>query len=346
MALATSVALLGEGAEGLAMELVRMAGIGLEPGAAEALLWLIVIVLTSLLGSLVISRIIAGPLTRIQPTVESLSRGELCSRIVGADAKRGDEIGSLARSFNKMAGNMSRLFEIERALLRDISHEMRSPLARMKMAMALARRDLANSGKADGSLAQLGKDIGRLELMIGEMLERARLETASQSGLEKELFDFSALVLGSLEAQTPGAANGAKTTFEGPGSAVYLGNAGLIRRAVDNMVKNALQHTAPLSTVAVRLRVSPESLVLDVIDHGPGVPGAQLESIFQPFFRLDSARTNGGDGFGLGLAITRQAAQLHGGQVTAVNVVPQVPAPGRPERSQGLKVTLVLPMCC
>jgi two-component system sensor histidine kinase CpxA len=335
--LAASVALIGEGAEDLVKKITGQAGLPLVGRLGEPLLWLLAIILSSLLGSLFISRVITGTLTRIQPVVERLSRGALDSRINRADAGRGDEIGLLSRSFNQMADNISRLLESERTLIRDISHEMRSPLARMKVALALLRREAGPAEPTAVPLEQLERDIDRLELMVNRNLERARMETIEQSGLEKSEFDLAALVAAGIEEQASGAAGDHKSiSFEGPDAAPYCGHAVLLDRALANMLKNALSHTARHGTVSVRLRAVAGAFIVEVVDQGPGVPEEHLEDIFRPFYRVAAAREDHGGGFGLGLAIARQAAQLHGGQVTAVNV-----AAGGPNR--GLKVALTLP---
>ena len=341
--LAVSVVVIGEGAEGLAKRIIRLADISITSNVREALLWLTAVIVSSLLGSLIISRIITGALTRIQPVVERWANGDIDSRVNPGDAERGDEIGRLGRSFNKMADNLTRLLESERTLIRDISHEMRSPLTRMKMALVLLKQDACPSAVVEPHIKQLERDVDRMETMVGQMLERVRLETMVQSGLEKTTFDLAAVVNESIVEQSPGATCGRKIRLEGVSSAPYSGNAALIRRAVDNLIKNALNYTAPETTVTVRLRSVADTLILDVLDQGPGVPEAHLDGIFSPFYRVDSART-GNSGFGLGLTIARQAAQLHGGQVTAVNIMDGSPNPAETGQSRGLKVTLVLPV--
>ena len=343
LGLAVSVVIIGEGAEGLAKKIIRLADLSIKSNVREAFLWLTAIIASSLLGSLIISRIITKALTRIQPVIEQLANGDIDSRINRGDAERGDEIGRLGRSFNKMADNLTRLLESERTLIRDISHEMRSPLTRMKMALVLLRQDAGSSAVVEPHIKQLERDVDRMETMVGQMLERVRLETMEQSGLEKTVFDLAVAVNESIVEHEPGATCGRMIKYEGLSSAAYSGNAALIRRAVNNLIKNALNYTAPETTVTVRLRSVAETLILDVLDHGPGVPEAHLDSIFSPFYRVDSART-GNNGFGLGLTIARQAAQLHGGQITAVNIMDGSSNPAETGQSRGLKVTLVLPV--
>lgn len=346
--LAASVVMIGEGAEGLAKTFIRLTNFSIKSNIREAVLWLIAIMASSLLGSLIISRIITGALIRIQPVVEQFSSGDLDSRISGAEAGRGDEIGSLSRSFNQMADNVSRLLEIERNLMRDISHELRSPLARMKMALALLKQDAGPSEAVEPHLQQLERDIGRMDSMLGQILDRARLETADGAGGGKAGFDFVPLVKGSIEEQRAGASKEKSIVYKGLEAAPYFGNAALMRRAVDNLIRNALNYTAKGSAVEVGLQVKNDVLILEVKDQGPGVPDDQLEDIFRPFYRVDSARARSCGGFGLGLAIARQAAQLHGGQVMAANIVTEKPnkdgAAAAPHPSRlGLKVTLILP---
>jgi len=348
MLFAATVVMIGEGADGLAKKLIRLTDIQINSNIREALLWLVAIFVSSLMGGWFISRIITGALTRIQPVVESLSSGDLSSRISAAEAERGDEIGNLSRSFNRMADNVAGLLENEHTLIRDISHEMRSPLTRMKMALSLLKQDAFPAELVKPHIAQLEKDIDRLEVMVGQMLERARLETMAQSGFEKSEFDLSGLVKESLEEHRAGLDN-KNIEFEGPQLVPCFGNMVLMRRAVDNLIKNAINYTKQGSTVSVRLRSVGDTLILDVVDQGPGVPEDKLEDIFRPFYRVDSARARNSGGFGLGLAIARQAAQLHGGQVTAINISAcQNDLENSDEHcssglNTGLKVTLILP---
>ena len=346
--LAASVVVIGEGAEGLAKKIISLADLKVKSNVREAILWLTAITVSSLAGGWVISRILTSGLTRIQPVVERLSLGDLASRVDGSETERGDEIGVLGRSFNQMADNVARLLEIERTLIRDISHEMRSPLTRMKMALSLLKQDAEPSEAVEDHIEQLEKDIDRMEAMVGQMLDRARLETMAQAGFEKREFDLAALVRESLAVQSAGMID-KSTDYEGLMAAPYFGSAVLIRRAVDNLIKNALSYTACGSTVTARLRSVSDTLILEVVDRGPGVPEGKLDDIFRPFYRVDSARTRNSGGFGLGLAIARQAAQLHGGQVTAINMLDGHPVSNKPESGLsecsiiGLKVTLTLP---
>ena len=343
MTLAVSVVIIGEVPEDLIEDLFEDLKVPISSNLQEAALWLIAIVASSLAGSLVLSRIVTGALTRIQPVIEHLSEGELDSRVTGPDLERGDEIGSLGRSFNKMADSLSALLESEQTLIRDISHEMRSPLTRMKMALALLAQDLGEPSEAvDSYIKQIEKDIDRMENMVGQMLERARLEGMGNSGLEKNMFDLTGLVETCVADHSLNASAGDKRILvERSEGVTYWGNEMLLRRALDNLIKNALHYTAAGTAVTVHLHSAPGFLMLAVSDHGPGIPEDHLENIFRPFYRVDSARDRNSGGFGLGLAIARQAAELHGGHLTAANIQPD--DSGRPG---GLKMTLALPLVC
>ncbi len=345
--LALTVVLLGEGAEDLPRKLLFERLFPDTPAghkkAAEAVSWGVAIILSALGGGLILSRITAGPLKRLQAAVEKLSRGHLASRVAGPDAERGDEIGQLARGFNQMADNLTTLLATERRLMRDISHELRSPLARMKMALALMEKRGDGHGAAESYRRQLNKDIQLMDEMVDELLEEARLESMnlsdngeSPAGGPSEPpagVDLALIVQESVDRLAWPAQNEGKTiALSRPEAAPLLGHETLLRRIVDNLVKNALTHTPPKTAVSVHLKAFPEQLALEISDQGPGVPPEQLEHIFRPFYRADASRNRSSGGFGLGLAIVRQAVRVHHGQVRAAN------APGG-----GLTVTVTLP---
>ncbi|MDR1085852.1 MAG: HAMP domain-containing histidine kinase [Deltaproteobacteria bacterium] len=342
--LSVSVTVIGEGAEDIVVALLRRSHLILNSRISENLLWVTAILFSSLLGSLIISRIITGTLLRIQPAVERLAKGELDSRIKDIDTQRGDELGSLSRSFNGMADSFERSLNSERTLIRDLSHEMRSPLARMKISLALLKRDYGWEENPGSLVRQLEKDLDRMELMVGQMLERARLDAVERSGFEQSDFDLAQMASESVQDHLQIAKSEKKTVLlAGLNTAPYRGNAHLLKRALDNMVKNALHYTPPDSSVTVSLRSVPRAVILEVIDQGPGVPPERLSDIFRPFYRVDPARSRSSGGFGLGLAIARQAVQLHGGQISAVNILAGKTDPGGPDPVIGLKVALTLP---
>lgn len=336
--LTASVVIFGEGSEYLALPLLNQAGLPGTPEQREVVIWLLAIALSSLIGGYIVSRITTSPLKRLQARVQELSRGNLETRLHGPDLKRHDEIGQLARGFNQMSDSLNRLLESERRLLRDISHEMRSPLARLRMSLALLEKKVApeSAGAAAEYMAQMDKDIARMDEMVELLLERARLE-AGRIG-EMRWLDLSRLLSDSVRSFSfPGPGEGKSIVLKKPeGPAICRGNPQRLGWVIDNLLKNALRHTAPGTAVEARLLVKAPEITLEILDRGPGVPEEQLEGIFLPFYQVASSRKRGGEGFGLGLTIARQVVANHGGWIQAANV-------GAAEGGRGLKVVVGLP---
>lgn len=335
--LALGVALMGEGSEWLLDIIPGYKNLPGSDALKEAALWLIVIVVTAVIGSYFLSRVTTGAIKRLNQAVVGLSRGEMGTRIQGDDPNRGDEVGELARGFNQMADRISAILESEHRLLRDISHEMRSPLARLKIALALLEKkvEMSPPKTADDYLKQMDRDIGLIDEMVCQLLEQARLEVMSKVPLEKTDIDLSKIVAASAAGfALNNSENGKSVTTSVPESLPYVGNEVLLRRICDNLIKNALYYTAAGTEVTVRLKHGFQSIVLTVEDHGPGVDEEHLQKIFRPFYRAESARDRASGGFGLGLAIVRQGVDLHGGKIEARNK----PAPDR-----GLIISAVLP---
>lgn len=336
--LALGVALMGEGSEWL-LELIP--GSENLPGSKslkEAAVWLIVIVVTAVIGSYLLSRITTGAIRRLNLAVGGLSRGEMDTRIHGDDPNRGDEVGELARGFNQMADSISEILESERRLMRDISHEMRSPLARLKLALALLERKVEMSPlkTADDYLKQMERDIELMDEMVCQLLEQARLEVMSKVPFEKTGLDLSKIVAASAAGfSLDNTENRKRVITDVPENLPYVGNEVLLRRICDNLIKNALRYTDAGTEVKISLKQGFNSVRLIIEDHGPGVDEEHLQKIFRPFYRVETARDRASGGFGLGLSIVRQGVDLHGGAIEARNK----PAPGR-----GLIVSVVLPV--
>ncbi len=344
LVLVTLVVVLGEGAEDLAESFT--AGLVLSEGGedqGEFVIWLITILITSLAGGLVLSRVTTGALTRLRAAAEKLSLGLLETRLTGSDLDRGDEVGELARTFNHMADRLTGLLDSQRRLLRDISHELRSPLARLELSLALLEGKgslTSSSAEADRYLGQMGRDVRLLADLSGELLERARLEAFGEAAETAGTYERTELDLAEIVAE---AAEGWRLAAEVEGKVVrlahwpetvsYRGNGVLLHCLVDNLIRNALRYTAAGTAVEVRLTADPEKVTLEIADRGPGIAPEHLENIFQPFYRVDPSRDRHSGGLGLGLAIVRRAALFHHGEVRAAN---------NPEG--GLTVTVTLPV--
>ncbi len=243
--------------------------------------------------------------------------------------RRRDEIADLGRDFDRMAQQLQILVGSQRRLLHDVSHELRSPLARLQAAIGLARQQ---PEKLDASLDRIERESGRLDELVGELLTLSRLE-AGMSGAMDEEVDLVGLVAGIADdAQFEAEASGRHVRFCGDGEFVVKARAELLHRALDNVIRNAVKYTRKGTEVEVEVerRTAPDCLIVTVADRGPGVPESDLQTVFEPFFRSDSSVATAG--FGLGLAIARRAIEMHGGTIRVMN-----------REGGGLCVAIVLP---
>jgi two-component system sensor histidine kinase CpxA len=262
------------------------------------------------------SRYLTSPLRRLRAAARSLAGGDLGVRVDPVVGSRRDEIGDLARDFDVMAERVQNLVESQKQLLRDVSHELRSPLARLEVGLELARQDRGDA--QDEHLDRIQLESTRLNQLIGRLMILTRMEgdggahadqVVNLGRLVQEVVDDAV-----FEARTRGCDVVAEVDeFE------LSGTADLLRSAVENVVRNALRYTAPGTEVEVKLVADGETCALRVRDHGPGVPEEQLEQIFEPFARVGDDRDREAGGVGLGLAITERAVRLHGGSVEAAN---------------------------
>lgn len=253
-----------------------------------------------------------------------LATGDLDTRL-RVRSRGGDETDELARDFNSMAGQLQERMQAQKRLLGDVSHELRSPLARLRIALALAQEKPEN---APGHLRRIEQETERLEELIGQLL-------ASQTG-DLELDTHIDLV--SLLQQLCN-----DTNFEGANKdkrcifvhsipeAVVASSGDLLRKSFENILRNALHHTPSDSEVSVNLQRREDEFRVRVIDCGNGVPEGELDKIFEAFYRIDTARTRETGGHGLGLSIALRAIHRHGGSITAENT------------GSGLAVTVDLP---
>ncbi len=277
-----------------------------------------------------LARYLSSPVAPLRRATRALSDGDLTARVEGRVTGRRDEIGELARDFDAMAERIEGLVESQQRLLRDVSHELRSPLARLVVALELARSRAGEA--AAGPLDRIGREAGRLDDLIGQLLLLARLE-AGNTGDDAHELDLAALLAEVVgDAGFEGAGAGTEVRFEAGDGCRISGRPMLLRSAFDNVLRNAVHHTKPGSAVEVDLNREEDGVRVTVRDHGPGVGGDELERIFEPFYRVDEARDRSSGGAGLGLAIAARAVRAHGGEIGAAN---------HPEG--GLVVTVRLP---
>jgi len=284
--------------------------------------------LAGLLFSTVLAWNLTRPMRKLRDGFDRVAQGDLSVRLFPAMRRRHDELSEVARDFDSMAERLELLVSAREQLLHDVSHELRSPLARLQLAIGLARQ---NAGNVENSLQRIEHEAGRLDKMIGELLALSRAE--SNSLLDEEYFDLYGLVDAVVsdaryEAQIPGV----EIVLQASSDVEYTvkGNAELMRRAVDNIVRNALRFSSHGQRVTVVLTRIDQLFQIEVSDQGPGVEESKLSSIFDPFVRVKSSMS--GKGYGLGLAITRKVVLAHGGQVEARN-----------GEQEGLVITLRIP---
>ena len=297
----------------------------LSPGAGAYLFPLLAVILTAGVLCYWLARHLAAPVVALRAGVRRVAGGDLSARVGDRAAGRGDEIADLGRDFDLMAGRIESLVEAQRRLLGDISHELRSPLARLSVALGLARQRAGDAApELHAALDRIEREAERLNAMIGELLTLTRLESDPED-VRKERVRLRALVL-DVVADADFEARGRERSVRALAveECDVLGNEELLRSAVENVVRNAVRHTAERTEVEVELRCRREGEALwadvSVRDRGPGVPEGALEHLFRPFYRVADARERKTGGAGLGLAITRRAVVLHGGAVAARNV--------------------------
>jgi signal transduction histidine kinase len=253
-----------------------------------------------------------------------VAQGDLKARVPLPVCKRHDELASLAEDFDSMVDRLEALIEAQRNLLSSVSHELRSPLARINLSVALLRKYPLRDNEE--TFQRLEREVSRIDLLMGQLITLSRLEAGLSFGErgEVDLFQIVEEVVadGNFEARVLGKSVSLTAT-----DLVIVNNADphALRSACENIIRNAIRFTPPGTVVQVVLEVdngSPERLAtLSVRDHGPGVPEGSLESIFRPFVRIDGEDATAA-GNGLGLAIASEAIRVHGGTISATNLIP------------------------
>jgi signal transduction histidine kinase len=324
-----------DGPSGRRYDLVASTPIGLlrllHDAPSAQLLRLLAVLVTAGAVCYPLARSVARPLAALGAATRELAGGNLAVRVAPAVGRRGDELEDLARDFDRMAERIESLMTSERRLLRDISHELRSPLSRLHVALGLARQQAGDDQRA---LDRIEREAERLNALIGQLLMLARLESGATEPA-REPVDLAAIVRdvvedADFEVRSRRRAVRITATFE----CVAIGAPDLLRSAVENVVRNAVRHTREGTAVEVAMRAGePEHVVIAVRDHGSGVPEDVLPHIFHPFYRVGDARDRHTGGVGLGLTIAHRTIRLHGGTVRAVNAL-----------DGGLVVELTLPV--
>lgn len=282
-----------------------------------------------------LARYLTSPIVKLRAATQQLASGDLSARVGAANGRRRDELADLGRDFDVMAERIQSLMDSKQRLLHDISHELRSPLARLKIALELARK--GDGPEAEWALDRIEREADRLNDLIGQLLTLARLDSKPPK-LDAAPVDLKRMVdeiVADADFEARSCRRAVKVTTSQ--NCLIVGNEQLLRSAIENVVRNAASYTAEGTAVEVSLRCQNDNenahAVISVLDQGSGVPQAALANIFHPFYRVADARDRQSGGSGLGLSITQRAVQIHGGSVTAAN------APGG-----GLSVEILLPI--
>jgi two-component system sensor histidine kinase CpxA len=285
-------------------------------------LWILAIVILLCYG---FAFHLTSPLRRLQYAVDCFGRGDFSAR---AQSNRRDELGQLARTFNQMADRIQTLLAAERRLLLDISHELRSPLARLCVAVELARSKSSN----DAMLDRIEKEAERLNSLVSELLQVTRAE-GDPSKRRTEPVQLDELIEEIVEdTSIEAAAKNCRLDLKGAQPVNMPGDAELLRRAVENVVRNAIRYAPEGTAIDIELHPGAGVAEISVRDRGPGVPEQSLPRIFDAFYRVEEDRDRASGGVGLGLAIAKRAVELHKGKLYARNANP------------GLMVVIELPV--
>ena len=289
-------------------------------------LMLLLAVIVIALVSYSLATILVRRIQQLRQVVGTISQGDLTARV---ELSGHDEVSALAQDFNRMADRINEMIASQRQLVSDVSHELRSPLARLRIALELAER----AEKPKAMLKKIEKEADELEQLVSSLLSLARMESG-QTLLEKHSVKPCSIVRKIIDdANFEGEATGRKVALEKCDDITLQLDPVLIQSAIENVIRNALRYTPKGGQVSVLVEKKGQNLMIQVDDQGPGVPEKELERLFEPFARVGEARDRNSGGYGLGLAITGKALAAHGGQARAEN-----------RREGGLRITLSLPL--
>lgn len=296
---------------------------------------LLVFVFISFVVCFALAKYLTTPLVVLRRTTQRLAAGDLTARASHARSGTGDEISRLVADFNKMADRIQSLVSAERRLTSDISHELRSPLARLNIALEIARR--RTGPEQQKAIDRIETESKRLDELIGEVLKLSELETRAPQYVNAPI-DLPSLFSDlAADAEYEASSKNVGVRCSLPERCEIRGDRELVRSAMENVLRNAIRYTHPGTEVEVSVECRKEAGIdvaaIKIRDHGPGVPEANLQQIFEPFFRVSPDRSRHTGGTGLGLAIAAHAVAVHGGSIRASN------APGG-----GLEVNIVFPV--
>lgn len=298
-----------------------------RPGT-RGLLFGIALVVSAIVSG-VLARFVVLPVKRLREAGRQVAQGDLGVRVAQTVGARKDDIAELARDFDLMTERVQALLESQQRLMRDVSHELRSPLARLEALISIARQK--QDGPGPVPLDRMERELERLDELIGEILSYARLEAKDDIRPQPtDLVDLIQNIVDDTEVESQESGN--MVRLSGPSKLMLNADGGLLHGAIENVVRNAVRHAPPQTVVDVIITEVPEAISIVIRDRGPGVPDEELEAIFQPFYRVGDGRSTDSGTGGIGLAIAHRIVRLHGGTSHASN-----------DPDGGLRVEITLP---
>lgn len=272
-------------------------------------------VLASLLFAALLAWYFARPIRELRQAFDAAASGDLAPRFTAKARAGGDELTTLGRDFDRMTGRLRALLDGQKNLLHDVSHELRSPLARLQAAIGLAHQQ---PEKAAASMERIERESVRMDKLVGELLTLSRLEAGAFDAPKQE-FSIGELLDDIVQdAKFEAASNGREVQFSSSADGQVNGQPELLARAIENVIRNAIKHSPAGGKIEVETALDARFIRIHVMDNGPGVAQEDLGRIFQPFYRSSNTEKDV-DGHGLGLAIAQQVVQQHGGRIAAAN---------------------------
>ncbi|HTK95424.1 MAG TPA: ATP-binding protein [Terriglobales bacterium] len=320
-----------EGHQYVALARINMPPLARVPPGKELALQITLAILISSFICFVLAKYISRPVESLREAAQHISHGDLAAR---ADVRfeGRDELGQLTRDFNHMADRLEGTLNAQQRMFADVSHELRSPLSRLTLALELAKQ---RSGPAAATaLQRIEIETGRLNTMVQQILRLAKLESGAISD-RHEVVSLTE-VLGEIarDAELEAGAKHCSLVLRNECSALVEGDAAVLRSAFENVVRNAIQYSPEKGQIdVVQRKCGSSSVSIEVADQGPGVPTGELKKLFEPFYRSDDSRTRATGGVGLGLAIAERAVVAHKGSIRAAN-----------RDHQGLRIEIRLPL--